>query len=95
VPASSVKRSVSISKSRVMRLNSSLVMRFISGMNFFAVGLVRALLPVLRHRHARIRCCAIKALHACLVVPDYVKQKLRDQKRLWIYLDLKKKMCCR
>ena len=28
---------------------------FVPGMKFFAVGLVRAVLPVLRHRHAKVR----------------------------------------
>ena len=42
---------------------------FNSGMKFFAVALVRAVLPSLRHRHAKVRLAAVCALTACMVVP--------------------------
>lgn len=45
------------------------------GMKFFAVGLVRAVLPVLRHRLAKVRVAAVAAVHACMVVPDRAKRK--------------------
>ena len=45
------------------------------GMKFFAVGLVRAILPVLRHRLAKVRVAAVAATHACMVVPDRAKRK--------------------
>jgi len=48
---------------------------FNSGMKFFAVALVRALLPALRHRHAKVRLAAVGALTACTVVPDRAKVK--------------------
>jgi hypothetical protein len=46
-----------------------------SGMKFFAVGLVRAVLPVLRHRHAKVRLSAVTALRYCMCVPDRAKMK--------------------
>jgi hypothetical protein len=46
-----------------------------SGMKFFAVGLVRAILPVLRHRHAKVRLAAVSALRHCMCVPDRAKLK--------------------
>lgn len=46
---------------------------FVPGMKYFAVGLVRAVLPVLRHRHAKIRVAALDALKACMIVPDRAK----------------------
>mmetsp|Transcript_28473 Transcript_28473/g.64496 ORF Transcript_28473/g.64496 Transcript_28473/m.64496 type:complete len:821 (-) Transcript_28473:7-2469(-) len=45
------------------------------GMKFFAVGLVRAVLPCLRHRQAKVRCAAVAACHACMVVHDPAKRK--------------------
>lgn len=45
------------------------------GMKYFAVALVRALLPVLRHRHARVRAAAVEAVRCCMVVPDRAKLK--------------------
>jgi len=48
---------------------------FEQGMKFFAVGLVRAILPVLRHRLAKVRVAGIAAMHACMVVKDRAKQK--------------------
>lgn len=44
-------------------------------MKFFAVALVRATLPVLRHRHAKVRLVAVRCLAACMVVPDKAKIK--------------------
>jgi hypothetical protein len=44
-------------------------------MKFFAVALVRATLPVLRHRHAKVRLVAVKCLAACMVVQDKAKMK--------------------
>lgn len=46
---------------------------FNTGLVYFAVGLVRSLLPVLRHRHAKVRVAALGALKACLSVPDRAK----------------------
>lgn len=48
---------------------------FEQGMKFFAVGLVRAILPVLRHRLAKVRVAGIQAMHACMVVKDRAKVK--------------------
>ena len=48
---------------------------FITGMKFYAVALVRALLPVLRHRHAKVRCAAVRALKVCVLVPDRDKRR--------------------
>ena len=48
---------------------------FEQGMKFFAVGLVRSILPVLRHRLAKVRVAGIAAMHACMVVKDRAKQK--------------------
>lgn len=45
------------------------------GMKYFAVALVRALLPVLRHRHAKVRAAAVEALQACVMIPDRDKRK--------------------
>lgn len=45
------------------------------GMKFYAVGLVRALFPVVRHRHARIRAIAVEALESCICIPDRAKRK--------------------
>jgi len=46
---------------------------FNTGLKFFAVGLVRAILPVLRHKHAKVRVAALGALRACISVPDRAK----------------------
>lgn len=48
---------------------------FNSGMKFFAVALVRATLPVLRHRHAKVRLAAVRCVNSCIVVPDRAKVK--------------------
>lgn len=48
---------------------------FEPGMKYFAVGLVRSILPVLRHRHAKVRVLAVQALKACMIVPDRAKMK--------------------
>lgn len=45
------------------------------GMKFYAVALVRSLLPVMRHRHAKVRCAAVDAIKACVMVPDRAKRK--------------------
>jgi len=45
------------------------------GLKFFAVALCRALLPLLRHRHAKVRISAISSLRACMSVPDRAKLK--------------------
>jgi hypothetical protein len=45
------------------------------GMKFFSVGLVRAILPVLRNRLAKVRVAGIAAMHFCMVVPDRAKRK--------------------
>jgi len=51
----------------------SAVEEFNMGFKFFAVGLVRAILPVLRHKHAKVRVAALGALRSCLSVPDRAK----------------------
>eukprot|EP00752_Nemacystus_decipiens_P006103 g5507.t2 len=43
------------------------------GMKFYAVGLSRAILPHLRHRHAKVRLAAIQALRMTVKVPDRAK----------------------
>jgi len=43
------------------------------GMKFFACALCRALLPPLRHRHAKVRAAACRALHYCMIVKDRAK----------------------
>jgi hypothetical protein len=48
---------------------------YVSGMKFFAVALVRAILPVLRHRHAKVRVAAVTSLKGCMIVPDRAKMK--------------------
>ena len=48
---------------------------FVTGMKYFAVALVRAVLPVLRHRHAKVRVAAVAALKACMIIPDQAKVK--------------------
>ncbi|CAM9297184.1 unnamed protein product [Ectocarpus sp. 12 AP-2014] len=45
------------------------------GMKFYAVGISRATLPHLRHRHAKVRLVAIKALRLAVMVPDRAKVK--------------------
>jgi hypothetical protein len=45
------------------------------GMKYYAVGLVRALLPVLRHKHAKLRCAAVDAIRCCVMVRDREKRK--------------------
>lgn len=46
-----------------------------TGMKFFAVALVRSILPVLRHRHSKVRLAAVDCLTACMIVPDRAKCK--------------------
>jgi len=53
----------------------ALLQEFESGMCYFAVALVRMLLPLLRHRHAKVRVAGIDALRACMVVPNRAKRK--------------------
>jgi len=48
---------------------------FTAGMKFFAVALCRAIFPVMRHRHAKIRAASISALTRCMAVPDRAKMK--------------------
>ncbi|CAM9489910.1 unnamed protein product, partial [Scytosiphon promiscuus] len=43
------------------------------GIKFYAVGLCRAMFPHLRHRHAKVRINAIKALRVTVMVPDRAK----------------------
>eukprot|EP00903_Cladosiphon_okamuranus_P014433 g13393.t1 len=45
------------------------------GMKFYAVGLSRAILPHLRHRHAKVRLAAIQALRMTVKIPDRAKVK--------------------
>ncbi len=44
-------------------------------MKTFAVGLVRALMPLLRNRLAKVRVAAIDAIRDVVQVPDQGKQK--------------------
>lgn len=46
-----------------------------AGMKFYSVALCRAVLPVLRHRHAKVRAPAVTALHHIMIVPDRAKRK--------------------
>lgn len=50
-------------------------LEFETGMKFYAVGLVRSLLPVLRHKHARVRSAAVDAVRCCVMVPDRAKRR--------------------
>jgi hypothetical protein len=43
------------------------------GMKFFATALCRAIMPLFGHRHARVRIVAVRALGACMCVPDRAK----------------------
>eukprot|EP01038_Epipyxis_sp_PR26KG_P013352 gene13352-17908_t len=51
------------------------VHEFEIGMKFFSVGLVRAILPVLRHRHSKVRVIALSCLDFVMTVPDHAKLK--------------------
>jgi hypothetical protein len=44
-------------------------------MKFYAVGIVRAILPNLRNRLSKVRVAAITAIHFCMIVPDRAKRK--------------------
>lgn len=48
---------------------------YVSGMKFFSVALIRSILPVLRHRHAKVRVSAVTCLKGCMIVPDRAKCK--------------------
>jgi len=48
---------------------------YVSGMKYYAVALVRAVLPVLRHRHAKCRAQGLATVKACVAVPDRAKLK--------------------
>jgi len=48
---------------------------FTLGMKFFSVALCRAVLPVMRHRHAKVRVAAVQALTCVMSVKDVAKQK--------------------
>ena len=45
------------------------------GMKYFAMALVRSLLPILRHRLAKVRAAACSCVRACIMVPDLDKCK--------------------
>lgn len=45
------------------------------GMKLYAVGLVRAILPLLQHRLAKVRMAAIDAIRDLVNVPDRGKRK--------------------
>jgi hypothetical protein len=45
------------------------------GLKYYAIAICRAILPVLRHRHAKVRAAAVAALHYVMVVPDRAKRK--------------------
>ena len=53
----------------------ALLQEFESGMCYFAVALVRMLLPLLRHRHAKVRAAGVDAVRACMIVPNRAKRK--------------------
>lgn len=53
----------------------AIVPDFELGLKYYSVALVRNLLPLFRHRHAKIRAGAVGALHRCMVVPDREKRK--------------------
>lgn len=65
---------VKIEASRILELLAGQE-DFVPGMKFFAVALTRALLPCLRHRHAKVRLQALGAVKACIAVPDRAKRK--------------------
>ena len=44
-------------------------------MCFYAVALVRTIMPAFRHRHAKVRAAAVDALRACVQVPNRAKRK--------------------
>jgi len=44
-------------------------------MKFYAVGLIRAILPNLRHRLSKVRIAALTSIHYCMIVPDRAKRK--------------------
>lgn len=48
---------------------------YVIGMKYFAVALSRAILPVLRHRHAKVRAAAVSCIRATIAVPDADKCK--------------------
>lgn len=54
---------------------SKQVQDFESGLKVYATAIVRAILPVLRHRHAKIRAAAVNGIAAYFVVPDKAKRK--------------------
>jgi hypothetical protein len=45
------------------------------GMKYYSIALVRALLPLLRHRHAKVRHASLAAMHFIMIVPDRSKRK--------------------
>ncbi len=53
----------------------AIIPEFELGMKYYSTALVRALLPVLRHKHAKVRLSAVNALHRCFTVPDRAKRK--------------------
>jgi hypothetical protein len=54
---------------------ASLQKDFELGVKYYAVAIVRAVLPILRHRHARIRACAVTCITAYFLAPDKAKCK--------------------
>jgi len=51
------------------------VIDFEVGMKYYSVALVRTILPLFKHRHAKVRAAAVSALHYCLIVRDREKCK--------------------
>ncbi len=45
------------------------------GFKYYGVGLIRALLPQLKHRQLKVRSAAIAAIHHIMIVPDRAKRK--------------------
>ena len=63
-----------MSTSQALKLLSSQE-EYVTGMKYFAVALVRAILPCLRHRLAKVRVLAVEAVKGCMMVPDRAKRK--------------------
>ncbi|CAM9789668.1 unnamed protein product, partial [Discosporangium mesarthrocarpum] len=48
---------------------------FTCGMKFYAVAIVRAIIPQIRHRHSKVRLAALEAVWKTVEVPDRAKVK--------------------
>ena len=56
-------------------------------MKFYAVGIVRAILPNLRNRLSKVRVAAITAIHFCMIVPDRAKRKAAGMMMMMMILE--------